>query len=64
MQILFLIIKSEVCHMSAENVVKCSVNTCSYWKDMKCHAPSIEINSKVMSAKTSAETECTTFKPR
>ncbi|AEM79208.1 protein of unknown function [Thermoanaerobacter thermohydrosulfuricus] len=50
--------------MSAENVVKCSVNTCSYWKDMKCHAPSIEINSKVMSAKTSAETECTTFKPR
>ncbi|HAA81655.1 MAG TPA: DUF1540 domain-containing protein [Thermoanaerobacter sp.] len=31
---------------------------------MKCHAPSIEVSSKVMPAKTSAETECTTFKPR
>lgn len=50
--------------MNVENVVKCGVSTCTFWKDMKCHAQSIEVNPKTQTAKTSAETECTTFRAK
>ena len=45
-------------------VVKCGVDTCSFYKNNYCHANSIEVNPMGDGvAKTSDGTCCTTFMP-
>ena len=44
--------------------VKCGVDSCHYWESQFCTASALEVNNQHgVKAKTSNETECTTFKP-
>lgn len=44
--------------------VKCTVDSCYYNQDERCHAKALEVSSLTNSqAETSSETNCSTFKP-
>lgn len=44
--------------------VKCSVDSCNYWKDNYCHAKSLKVDPmENRNAHTSDDTCCTTFRP-
>lgn len=56
--------KKEVVTMVPKMEVKCSVDTCHYWKSEYCHADNLEVNpTGDMVAHTSDGTCCTTFRP-
>ncbi len=45
--------------------IKCTVSNCHYYKDLKCHAEMIEVNTEDggMECNTSESTICETFRP-
>ncbi len=45
--------------------IKCTVSNCVYYKDLKCHADIIEVNTMDggMESNTSEDTCCETFRP-
>ena len=44
--------------------VKCTVDSCHYNHNERCHASALEVNTLNNSqAETSSETNCSTFKP-
>ncbi len=45
--------------------IKCTVSNCTYYKDLKCHADMIEVNTEDggMESITSEQTCCETFRP-
>lgn len=54
--------------MSPKMEVKCTVDTCHYYQNDRCHATELEVNPisncvDNCNVETSEETVCTTFKP-
>nr|WP_291300381.1 DUF1540 domain-containing protein [Desulfosporosinus sp. BICA1-9] len=49
--------------MAPKMEIKCSVDTCHYWKSNYCHADNLEVNAQGDGIANSSDgTCCTTFK--
>lgn len=47
------------------SAIKCSVTECDYNRNVKCHAPMIQVNHNgVRHSKGSDQTQCDTFRPK